>query len=49
MDLAKYQSHPRGKKPKKPKAKPQKNKPHVSTARLLAQEREAKKRNANSS
>lgn len=49
MDLAKYQSHPRGKKQKKPKAKPQKNKPHVSTARLLAQEREAKKRNANSS
>ena len=49
MDLAKYQSHPRGKKQKKPKPTPQKNKPHVSTARLLAQEREAKKRNANSS
>ena len=49
MDLAKYQSHPRGKKQKKPKPKPQKNKPHVSTARLLAQARETKKRNANSS
>ena len=46
MDLAKYQSHPRGKKNKKPKPKRQKNKPHVSTARLLAQEREGHKRNA---
>lgn len=49
MDLAKYQSHPRGKKKKKAKPKRQKNKPHVSTARLLAQGREAKKRAANSS
>ena len=49
MDLAKYQSHPRGKKKKTPKPKRQKNAPHVSTARLLAQEREGKRRNANSS
>ena len=34
MDLAKYKSHPRGKKKKKPKPKRQKDKPHVSTARL---------------
>jgi len=49
MDLAKYQSHPRGKKKKTPKPKHQKNAPHVSTARLLAQEREGKKRTPNSS
>lgn len=49
MDLAKYQSHPRGKKKKKAKPKRQKNKPHVSTARLLAQASEAKKRTDNSS
>ncbi|MEM9218990.1 MAG: transposase [Cyanobacteria bacterium P01_F01_bin.150] len=49
MDLAKYQSHPRGKKKKKAKPKRQKNKPHVSTARLLAQAREAKKKTDNSS
>ena len=46
MDLAKYQSHPRGEKKKTSKPKHQKDKPHVSTARLLAQEREAKKRTA---
>jgi len=49
MDLAKYQSNPRGKKKKKPKPKRHKDKPHVSTARLLAQERETRKRPANSS
>ncbi|MEM9218644.1 MAG: transposase [Cyanobacteria bacterium P01_F01_bin.150] len=49
MDLAKYQSHPRGKKKKKPKPKAPKNKPHVSTARLLAQQRRTKKRTVNSS
>jgi len=49
MDLAKYQSHPRGKKKKTPKPKRQKNAPHVSTARLLAQEREGKKRSTDSS
>lgn len=49
MDLAKYQSHPRGKKKKTPKPKRQKNVPHVSTARLLAQAREGKKKTPDSS
>ena len=49
MDLAKYKSHPRGKKKKKPKPKRQKDKPHVSTARLLAQARDAKKRTVKNS
>ena len=43
MELSKFRSHPRGPKKKKPKLKRQKNKPHVSTARLLAQAKEAKK------
>lgn len=43
MDLAKFRSHPRGQKKKIAKPKPPKNKPHVSTARLLAQNRKAKK------
>ncbi len=43
MDLSKFRSHPRGKKKKVSKPKPPKNKPHVSTARLLAQKRKPKK------
>ena len=43
MDLSKFRSHPRGKKKKVSKPKPSKNKPHVSTARLLAQKRKSKK------
>lgn len=43
MDLAKFRSHPRGKKKKVSKPKPSKNKPHVSTARLLAQKRKPQK------
>ncbi|EKU98190.1 transposase family protein [Leptolyngbya sp. PCC 7375] len=43
MDLSKFCSHPRGKKKKVSKPKPSKNKPHVSTARLLAQKRQSKK------
>lgn len=43
MELSKFRSHPRGKKKKVSKPKPPKNKPHVSTARLLAQNRKPKK------
>ncbi len=43
MDLSKFRSHPRGKKKKVSKPKPPKNKPHVSTARLLAQHKKPKK------
>lgn len=43
MELSKFRSHPKGSKKKKPKPKRQKNKPHVSTARLLAQAKAAKK------
>lgn len=35
IELSKFRSHPRGDKKKVPKPKLQKNKPHVSTARLL--------------
>lgn len=37
MDLSKFRSHPRGEKKKVPKPKRQKDKPHVSTARLLSE------------
>jgi hypothetical protein len=43
MDLAKFRSHPRGEKKKVPKPNRQKNRPHVSTARLLAESKESKK------
>ena len=43
MDLAKFRSHPRGEKKKVPKPEYQKNRPHVSTARLLAESKESKK------
>jgi IS4 transposase len=42
IELSKFRSHPRGDKKKVPKPKRQKNKPHVSTARLLAQAKKAK-------
>jgi hypothetical protein len=37
MELSKFRSHPRGEKKKIPKPERQKDKPHVSTARLLNQ------------
>jgi len=43
IELSKFRSHPRGEKKKVPKPKCQKNKPHVSTARLLAQAKTAQK------
>ena len=43
VDLAKFRSHPRGEKKQFPKPKRQKNKPHVSTARLLSKAKENKK------
>jgi IS4 transposase len=43
MDLSKFRSHPRGVKKTIPKPKRQKNKPHVSTARLLNESKEPKK------
>jgi IS4 transposase len=46
MELSKFRSHPRGEKKKIPKPKRQKNKPHVSTARLLD---EAKSKKSNKS
>lgn len=42
MDLSKFRSHPRGEKKKVPKPKRQKDKPHVSTARLLSQAKSKK-------
>ena len=43
MKLSKFRSHPRGEKKKKTKPKYDKNKPHVSTARLLAEAKANKK------
>ena len=43
VELSQFRSHPRGKKKKIPKPKPQKKRPHVSTARLLANAKENKK------
>ena len=43
MELSKFRSHPRGEKKKKTKPKYDKQKPHVSTARLLAEAKENKK------
>ena len=43
IELSKFRSHPRGEKKKKPKPKYDKQKPHVSTARLLAEAKENKK------
>jgi hypothetical protein len=43
MELSKFRSHPRGEKRKVPKPKRQKNKPHVSTARLLSESKNSKK------
>lgn len=43
IELSKFRSHPRGKKKKVPKPKYRKDKPHVSTARLLAKAKEDKK------
>lgn len=42
MELSKFRSHPRGEKRKLPKPKRQKDKPHVSTARLLSQSKSKK-------
>jgi hypothetical protein len=41
VELAKFRSHPRGPKKKVPKPKYQKDKPHVSTARLLAESKKS--------
>jgi hypothetical protein len=43
MELSKFRSHPRGEKKKVPKPKRQKNKPHVSTARLLSESKKPQK------
>lgn len=43
IELSKFRSHPRGTKKKKTKPKYDKLKPHVSTARLLAEAKENKK------
>jgi Transposase DDE domain len=42
MGLSKFRSHPRGEKKKVPKPKRQKDKPHVSTARLLRESKSKK-------
>lgn len=42
MDWSKFRSHPRGEKRKVPKPKRQKDKPHVSTARLLSESKSKK-------
>jgi IS4 transposase len=42
MELSKFRSHPRGEKKKVPKPERQKDKPHVSTARLLSQAKSKK-------
>jgi hypothetical protein len=42
MELSKFRSHPRGEKKKVPKPKWQKDKPHVSTARLLNESKSKK-------
>ena len=43
VELSKFRSHPRGPKKKIPKPKYDKKKPHVSTARLLANAKDEKK------
>ncbi len=42
MELSKFRSHPRGENKKVPKPKRQKDKPHVSTARLLGEAKSKK-------
>jgi Transposase DDE domain len=46
MELSKFRSHPRGEKKKVPKPERQKDKPHVSTARLLSQAKAKKAKKA---
>jgi hypothetical protein len=46
MELSKFRSHPRGEKKKVPKPKRQKDKPHVSTARLLDESKSKKGKKA---
>jgi hypothetical protein len=46
MELSKFRSHPRGEKKKVPKPKRQKDKPHVSTARLLSESKSKKDKKA---
>lgn len=46
MELSKFRSHPRGEKKKVPKPKRQKDKPHVSTARLLNEAKSKKGKKA---
>jgi Transposase DDE domain len=46
MELSKFRSHPRGEKKKIPKPKRQKDKPHVSTARLLSESKSKKDKKA---
>ena len=46
MDLSKFRSHPRGVKKKIPKPEWQKDKPHVSTARLLSESKSKKDKKA---
>lgn len=46
MELSKFRSHPRGEKKKVPKPKWQKDKPHVSTARLLSEAKSKKGKKA---
>jgi hypothetical protein len=41
VKLSKYQKHPRGPKKPQPKRIAKKNKPHVSTARILADRKKA--------
>jgi IS4 transposase len=46
MELSKFRSHPRGEKKKVPKPKRQRDKPHVSTARLLSESKSKKDKKA---
>jgi hypothetical protein len=46
MELSKFRSHPRGEKKKVPKPERQKDKPHVSTARLLSEAKSKKDKKA---
>jgi hypothetical protein len=46
MELSKFRSHPRGEKRKVPKPKWQRDKPHVSTARLLSEAKSKKAQKA---
>ena len=46
MELSKFRSHPRGEKKKVPKPEWQKDRPHVSTARLLSEAKSKKAKKA---